>query len=580
MSIKSGKHIEDTEVDLLIVGSGAGAMTAAICAHDLGASTLLIEKTGQYGGSSAMSGGSLWIPNNHLLSEAGIEDTPEEALSYLKHITRGRVSEEKLQRYVDEAPRMLKHMSEHTHLDMFPMVTYTDYYPEAPGGKPGGRSVEPYHFDARDLGDDFYSLREPAIQELVFARMSMTATEAHHVLARHPGWVKLVMQMMMRYWSDFEGRRKSKRDRCLSLGNALIGQLTRSVLDRDIPLWLETSARELIVENGRVVGVVASHGNKTVKLRGRKGVLLAAGGFESNDAMRKKHLPSPTEANWTTANPGNTGDLINMGIELGAAVDLMDDAWWGPTTVVPGETRARMLVIEKGLPGSIFVNKNGERFLNEASPYNDICKAMYENDTPESPSVPCYMIFDGTYRKKYPCGPLLPSSQQPDFGIPRELKRTGYLKKSDSLRGLAAQLGIDAEGLEATVLRMNEFAARGKDEDFQRGESLFDRYYGDEKVQPNPCLAPIETAPFYGLTIYAGDLGTKGGLRVDSSARVLRESGEAIEGLYAVGNTSASVMGNTYPGAGGTIGPAMTFAYIIANEMFGQASVGRTEHAA
>ncbi|MFQ5666398.1 MAG: FAD-binding protein [Candidatus Binatia bacterium] len=560
----------DQTVELLIIGSGAGAMATAIVAHDRGGKVLLIEKTHLYGGSSAMSGGSLWIPNNHLMAAAGMTDCPEDALAYLHAITGGAVPEEKLRAYVETAPVMLKYMSDRAGLRMQSMLTYTDYYPEAPGGKPGGRSVEPEHFDARRLGDEFDRQRAPAVQELVLGRMSMTATEAHHVLARHPGWGKLTAQIMLRYWLDLGGRLKGKRDRCLSLGNALIGMLRRALMDRNIPLWLQAPARELIMDNGRVAGAVVDKGGQLFRIAASRGVVLAGGGFESSDEMRKRYLPNPTAAEWTTANPGNTGDIIRMGMALGAAVDLMDDAWWGPTTVVPGEERARMLVVEKGLPGCVFVNKRGQRFLNEAAPYNDICKRMYEHHTPASPCVPCYMIFDATFRKKYPCGPLLPAAQQPDWALPKKLKRSGYLKKADTLDGLAAQLGIDADGLKASIAKMNEYARAGKDPEFHRGESLFDQYYGDEKVQPNPCLAPIEQPPYYGIVVYAGDLGTKGGLRTDVGARVLNTSGEPIPGLYAIGNCSASVMGRTYPGAGGTIGPAMTFGYIVARDLFGE----------
>jgi 3-oxosteroid 1-dehydrogenase len=340
-------------------------------------------------------------------------------------------------------------------------------------------------------------------------------------------------------------------------------------MERDVPLWLGTGARELVVENGRVVGVVAEQNGRALRLRAERGVVLAAGGFESNDAMRQRYLPNPTSAAWTTANPDNLGDAIRMGQELGAAVELMDDAWWGPTTIVPGESRARMLVIEKGLPGSIFVNKRGERFLNEAAPYNDICKIMYAKHTPESPCVPAYMIFDARYRKKYPCGPFFPGSQQPDWALPRALKQARYLKKAPTLAALAAELEVDAAGLEAAVEKMNRYAREGRDPEFHRGESLFDRYYGDEKVKPNPCLAPLDTPPYYGLVVYAGDLGTKGGLKTDAHSRVLTESGEAIPGLYAIGNCSGSVMGNVYPGAGGTMGPAMTFGYLVAHELIG-----------
>jgi 3-oxosteroid 1-dehydrogenase len=566
MNAAAANHWDHT-VDLLIVGSGAGAMAAAICAHDRGGRPLLIEKTERYGGSSAMSGGSLWIPNNHYMAAAGVSDTPAEALTYLQGVTRGAVPEEKLRIYVDTAPVMLKYLTDHSHLRMQAMLTYADYYPEVPGGKPGGRSIEAQHFDARLLGDEFERMREPAVQELVMGRMSMTATEAHHLLARHPGWKKLTAGIMARYWFDVGGRLRSKRDRCLSLGNALIGMLRRSLMDRNVPIWLETGAHELVTTNGRVTGVVAERDGRTIRIGATKGVVLAAGGFESNDAMRKRYLPNPTDAEWTSGNPGNTGDGIRMGIALGAGVDLMDEAWWGPTTVVPGEARARMLVVEKGLPGCILVGKRGERFVNEASPYIDIVHAMYAKDSPQSPTVPAYMIFDGTYRRKYPFGPFFQASQQPDWALPKILKQ-GYLKKSDTLEGLAAELGVDAAGLRASVEKMNGYARGGRDPDFRRGESLFDRYYGDEKVQPNPCLAPLATPPYYGIVVFPGDLGTKGGLKTDASARVVTDAGAPIPGLYAIGNSSASVMGRTYPGAGGTMGPAMTFGYIVARDLF------------
>jgi 3-oxosteroid 1-dehydrogenase len=338
------------------------------------------------------------------------------------------------------------------------------------------------------------------------------------------------------------------------------------MMDRNIPLWLNTPARELVTENGRVVGVVAERDGRKVRIRA-KGVLLAAGGFEGSQAMREKYLPQPTKAEWTCGNHHNTGDAINLGLAVGAALDLMDDAWWGPTTVVPGEPYARMLVIEKSLPGSILVNKRGQRFVNEAAPYIDVVNAMYKQHTPESPCVPAYMVFDATFRKKYPCGPILQSSQQSDARLPAALKN--YFKKADTIEGVAAQLGVDPAGLKATVAQFNQYARSGIDADFHRGETVFDRYYGDEKVKPNACLAPLETAPFYGLEAYPGELGTKGGLKTDASARVLKDTGEPIPGLYATGNCSASVMGHSYPGAGSTIGPAMAFGYIAARDAVG-----------
>lgn len=558
----------DHEVDLLIVGSGAGAMVAAIVAHDHGMSTLLVEKTEQYGGNSAMSGGAMWVPCNAKMLEAGVEDSRDNALTYLRTVTRGMVPDEKIVTYIDSCNDMLDYLLGKTHLRAEPMFTYPDYFADEAGGTTGGRSLEPEHFDARRLGGDFYDMREPAVQELVLGRMSMTATEAHHILARHPGWVKMTASMMARYWGDLGGRIRSKRDRCLSLGNALVAPLRLSMIDRAIPLWLETPMEELVVEDGRVTGITATRNGKPIRIAGRKGVVLAAGGFERNQEMRSEYLPDPSKAEWTTGSPGNTGDAIQKGAALGAKLDLMEHAWWGPTTVVPGEWNARMLVVEKGLPGSIMVNKRGERFVNEASPYNNIVSVMYEKHSEQSPCVPAYFVFDKTYRKKYPCGPFLPAAQQPDWTIPATL-RDGYLFKSDTLEGLAGQIDVDAAGLVATVKRFNENASRGVDPDFKRGEGLFDKFYGDERVQPNPCLAPVETPPFYGLLAHAGELGTKGGVVTDTKGRVVGEDGNVIAGLFAIGNSSASVMGPTYPGAGATIAPAMTFGYIVARHLAG-----------
>ena len=554
----------DHTVDLLVVGSGAGAMTAALTAYDRGGTPLLIEKSDRYGGNSAMSGGGLWVPNNHLMEGVGIKDTPEDAWAYLKGTVGDTVAEDRLRTYLEQAPQMVKYLTEHSKVQLVALPEYADYYQHVTGCRPGGRSIEPKSFHAGALGDEFLNMREQNPQMLIMNRIFMTVFEARTLLTRAPGWIRLTMKLMGRYWLDLPWRFKSRRDRNVAMGNALVGMLRRSLMDRGIPLWLKTAARELVVENGRVVGVVAQKDGAPVRIRANKGVVLAAGGFEASQEMREKYLPHPTRAEWSCGNHANTGDAINLGLSVGAALDLMDDAWWGPTTVVPGEPHARMLVIEKSLPGSILVNKRGERVVNEAAPYIDVVKAMYKNSAAGAPCVPAYLVFDATYRKKYPCGPVLQASQQPDWALPKALR--GYFKKADTLEGLAAQLGVDAAELKATVAKFNQYARDGKDLDFHRGETVFDRYYGDEKVQPNACLAPIETPPFYGLEAYPGELGTKGGLKTDARAHVLKETGETIPGLYAIGNCSASIMGHSYPGAGATIGPAMTFGYVAARD--------------
>jgi 3-oxosteroid 1-dehydrogenase len=556
----------DHSVDLLIVGSGAGAMTAGIRAKDLGADVLLIEKTNLYGGSSAMSGGSVWIPCNHLMKQDGlIDDSPEEALEYLMITTEGLVPREKLEVYIEQSGIMLEYLHDHARLDMLSMPGYVDYYPEVAGGKLGARACEPHRFDARRLGDEFYKMREPAVQELIMGRISMSATEAHDLLTSAPGYIKLALKIGIRYFLDIVGRFKSKRDRSLTLGNALIGQLRLSLIDRNVPIWLECPFEEFIMDGGKVIGAIANKQGKRIRIESKNGVLLAAGGFESNDQMRKQYLPSPTKAEWTCANPGNTGEVIQKGQELGAAVDFMDGAWWGPVTVVPGEDRARMLVVEKGLPGSMMVNSKGERFLNESAPYDDICKDSFKRDSPDAVTVPCWFVFDESFRKKYPVGPFVPG-----MPIPKALTRANYYRKSDSIEGLAAEIGVDPSGLVSSFEKMNSYAREGKDPEFDRGESAYDRYYGDATVEPNPCLGPIDTPPYYAIETFPGDLGTRGGLNVDADARVLKESGEIIEGLYAVGNCSAAVMGPTYPGAGGTLGPTMTFGFVVAEKLFGK----------
>ncbi len=559
----------DHEVDLLIVGSGAGAMTAGIIAADAGANPLLIEKSPQYGGSSAMSGGGLWVPNNHMMKSNGFHDTTESALTYMKGCVGDEVRDARIHAYLDNAPKAVKHLCEKAQLRMQLVPDYADYYQEIEGSMEGGRCLEASAYHARELGnDEFMRMRETAPQETIMGRISMTIPEAQALLTRSPGWIGKLSKLMLTYAFDLPWRFRSKRDRRLAMGNALVGMLRRSLMDRDVPLWLETPARQLVIEEGRVIGVEAEQHGRTIRIRANKGVVLAAGGFESNQAMREKYLPNPTRAEWTCANPYNTGDISGMGLEAGAALQLMDEAWWGPTAVVPGEDRARMLVIEKSLPGGIIVNKHGKRFVKETAAYIDVVNVMYEREANEEPSVPSYLIFDATYRKKYPVGPLLPGSQQPDWLVARGLK-LDFLTRANTLDELASKMGINPSVLSQTVDRFNVDARNGVDRDFHRGETAFDKFYGDPDVEPNPCMAPIEKAPFYGLTVVPGELGTKGGLETDEFARVLTSTGETIPGLYATGNCSASVMGRTYPGAGSTLGPTTTFGYVAARHALG-----------
>lgn len=553
----------DKVVDIVVVGSGAGGFTSALVAHDHGAETLVIEKSGKYGGSSAMSGGAIWIPGNQHMLKLGIRDSSEEGFEYLKHITRGEVEEDLLKAYAFRAKEMVSYLHDHSPMKFKAMPIYPDYYPEEYGGKSGGRSIEPVPFDGRKLREEFDRIRDPHPQELIFGRYAFTAVEAQRLAS---GGIRGMLDfawVFLKYWLNFPARDKYIGSTRMTLGNGLISRLRYGLMERNVPVWLHSAAQELIEENGKVIGVRIRKKGKEMTIRTRKGVILAAGGFARNAEMRKAFQRNPITADWTSANPLNTGDAIKMGMKLGAGLGFMNDAWWTPTVLVEGDPLAWLLIIEKSLPRTMIVNKNGKRFTNEAAPYIDVINGMYDANA-QSASIPAYIIFDAKYRRKYPMGPIMPGYMQPDWSLSDRLKENFPMKKADSIEELAQKLGIDPAGLVAEVKKFNQFAKEGKDPDFGRGDSMYDRYYGDPKTKPNACLGPLEKGPFYGVAVWPGDLGTKGGLTTNANGQVLKEDGAPIEGLYATGNCSASVMGPTYPGAGGTLGPAMTFGYLAA----------------
>ncbi len=557
----------DHDVDVLVIGSGAGGMVAALTAHDRGARTLLIEKGDLYGGSSAKSGGGLWIPGNHLMREAGIADSVNDAMDYLKAVTRGREPEERLLAFVTQAPEMLRYLVDRTRFRPQCMPTYPDYYPDQPGWRGGGRGIESTYFDARPLGDDLLRM-VTYTGTVMMGRYNVTLNDAHDMLWRNPGWAKNLLKVFGRYWFDLPWRFRSRRCRDLSAGAALVGSLRRSLMDRDLPLWLGTPARELVTEGGQVVGVVAEREGRALRIRARRGVILASGGFEANQALRERYLPQPTDAAWTVGNAGNTGDALSLGEAVGAKLNLMSSCCWMPVSPVPGWDSPASVLFERTLPGGYIVNRHGARFVNEALPYIDTVEGMYASNRPDAPTIPSYLVCDATFRRKYPFGPLLPSSAQPDWMVPRRLR--SFMTKADTLDELARRIDVDAEGLKATAARVNEYARTGVDLDFRRGDGAYERFYGDPAVKPNPTLGPIATPPFYAMPIYPGDLGTTGGLETDVHAQVIAQQGGVIPGLHAVGNCSASAIAGTYPGPGSTLGPATTFAYIAARHLTSQ----------
>jgi len=555
----------DHNFDVVVVGSGAGALTAALVAAIEGASVLVVEKASCYGGTSATSGGGLWIPANHLMLAAGMQDSADEAVRYLAALTGSDVAPELVRAFVEEGPAMLRFLEENTHVRYESMLHYADYYQELAGAKPGGRSIDPLPYDGRLLGEDFLRMQSSHVQTTVMGLMGYTNLEGAVLLSKAPGWLEVVAGLALRYFGDFPWWLRSRRSRRLTMGNALIGRLRHSLLERDVPLWLDTPVNELVREEGRVTGVVATREGRRCRIRATRGVIAGAGGFEHSQAMRERYLPGPTQSAWSAASPCNTGDLIQAAERVGAALHLMDEAWWGPTIVMEGEDRARMLFTERSMPGCIMVNRDARRFVNESVAYTTAVQAMYRQGADGKPNLPAFAIFDARYRRNYPFGPLLPAGMRLDWLQPARVRRR-FLKSAPSIAGLAAQLGVNGAALEATVARFNGFARGGIDDDFHRGENSYDLLYGDVRLGPNPCLAPIAEAPFYGVEIFPGDIGTKGGLLTNAKAQVLDTAGEAIAGLYAVGNCAASPMGRYYPGAGATLGPAMTFAYVAARD--------------
>lgn len=553
----------DHEVDLLIVGSGAGAMTAALRAAHAGKNVLLVEKSSRYGGTSATSGGGLWIPCNHLMADVGVEDSREDALKYIHALAGQEVSSENIEAYVDQGPRMLEWIENNSHVAYMAMEHYADYYQDIEGSKTGARSIDPFSYEATHLGDEFINMEESHPQTRIMGLMGYTNIEGAVLLSKAPGWFKLVLKISLNYFSDIFWRLHSKRSRRLTMGNALIGRLRHSLMDHDVPLWLSSPAKQLIVEKAAVSGVTIEKEGKVLNIKARLGVILAAGGFEHNQELRERYLPSPTRAEWSSASPVNTGDMLLAGQDIGAAVHLMDEAWWGPSVVMEGENKSRQLFTERSMPGCIMVNRSGRRFFNESVAYTSAVQAMYKDD-----NLPSFAIFDSRYKREYPFGPLLPGGMHLNWMQPKKFRKN-FLKVADSIEELATLLGVSTEELANTVARFNGFAERGIDEDFQRGEDVYDLIYGDVRIQPNPCLAPIIEGPFYGVEVFPGDIGTKGGLLTNANAEVLDMKGEVIKGLYAVGNTAASVTGRYYPGAGATLGPAMTFGFVAAEHAIG-----------
>lgn len=559
---------DDTSVDVLVVGSGNGGLTAALCNHLMGVGdVLIVEKAEKIGGTSATSGGGIWIPCSHYAQQAGAKDSLEQAREYLQHTLAGEdIPPELVESYLVNAPKMLKFMHERTHASYQSLAHYPDYYSTLPGAKLGHRSLEPEPVNASVLGSNFHRLTFTHHMMRMFGLIHFTQVEAQVLMLRLPGWGKMMASLIGNYLMDIPWRFKSKVSRRLCCGSAGVARLFWSVIEQGIPVWFNTALSDLIVESGRVVGAEVLKDGRLIRIRANQAVVLAAGGFEHNQKMREQYLPEPTDTSWSAGITTNTGDAIRIGLKHGAATRMLEKAWWCTTLCVPDEPAPRLSIMEKSFPGSCVVNAAGQRFANESQNYMAFQENQFKAHSASNPCAPAYHVFDSRFRRNYIAGPMMTKSMKPDWNIPKQWFETGFVGKADSIEALAEQMGIDASGLQQTIEKMNRYAQTGVDEDFQRGEAEYDRYYADPKIKPNPCLAPIDEAPFYAMRIEAGDFGTAGGLATNTDAQVLKEDGSTLPGLFAIGNCSAAIL-STYPGPGATLGPAMTMGYQAAKKI-------------
>ncbi|MGY2875070.1 3-oxosteroid 1-dehydrogenase [Marmoricola sp. URHA0025 HA25] len=543
--------------DVVVVGAGGAGMTAALAAARQGLDTVVVEKSSWFGGSTARSGGGVWIPGNYALRAAGQVDPGDDAAAktYLDSIVGSVVPKDRRDTYLDRGPEVMEFLKENTPVRFTWVPEYADYLPEAPGGRPRGRTVEPIPLDARFLGDELERLHPPYGKAP--ANLIVTQADYRRIslgLRSIKGPLTMLRVLVMRAVTLLLGRKM------YAMGNALAIGLRKGLIDAGVPVHYDTELTDLVIEDGRVVGVNVLRDGVRTEIRAARGVILGSGGFETNLEMREKYQPQPTSVDWTTGAPSNAGGGILAGIAAGAEIDLMDDAWWGPTIPLPNGPW--FCLAERNLPGSIIVNGAGDRFMNEALPYVEAVHEIYKGEQTGVTHVPSWMVIDQRYRNRYLFAGLSP--RQP---FPGRWYKSGVIRKAATVEGLAEEIGVPAKALRHTVDRFNGFARSGVDEDFHRGESAYDKYYSDPSVKPNPSLHSIDHGPFYAVKIVPGDLGTKGGLVTDDRARVLRPDGSVIDGLYAAGNCSSAVMGHTYAGPGATIGPAMTFGYLAAEDI-------------
>lgn len=532
-------------------------MAAALTAHEAGLSTLIVEKTGYVGGSTARSGGAFWMPASPILASAGSDDTRTAARAYLDAVVGDAAPRERAHAYLDYGAATVEMLRRTTPMKFQWAKGYSDYHPERPGGSALGRTCECRPFNTALLGPELARLR-PGVMKSSFP-MPVTGADYRwlNLMARVP--LKALPRIMLRAFQGIGGLLLRKR--YAAGGQALAAGIYAGVLRAGIPVWTDSPVADLIVDDGRVTGAVVDHNGTQVSVTARRGVVLAAGGFDHLMSWRHKFQSERLGEHASLGAEGNTGDAIRLAQDVcGADTALMDQAWWFPAFAPLHGGEPTVMLAERSLPGCLLVDQAGQRFVNEAIDYMSFGQKMLERERAGNPVEVIWMIFDQKYRNSY----LLAAELFPRMPIPKTWYDAGIAHRAEDLSTLAGAIGVDPSTFVATMDRFNAMARAGVDADFNRGVSTYDRYYGDPTVSPNPNLRPLEAGPFYAVKVVLSDLGTCGGLRADTRGRALREDGSVIDGLYAIGNTAANAFGASYPGAGATIGQGLVFGYIAA----------------
>lgn len=554
---------EGTSFDLAVLGAGAGGMAAAVFAALAGQRVLLVERTEYLGGTSALSAATTWIPGTRLAATVGADDSRDTVSGFLDRAVGNRAPKALREAFLDAGPEAIHTLLDKTEVQFRARPFHPDYLYELEGATSCGRALEPEPFDGRALGPDLGLIRPPIPEFTILGGMAIDRDDIRHLLRikTSPESFLYSARLIARYGL---ARLRHPRDPRLLMGNALIGRLLAAARRLGVTILTEAQVTDLVTENGAVTGLVVTQGGTTRRLGTARGVVLASGGFARHPQRRQEMLPAPAPE-WSPAAPGHTGELHDIVLGLGAhyGTGQAQNAFWAPISVRRRKDGSMAafphFVLDRSKPGTFCVGHDGRRFVNESRSYHEFVGAMYAANE-DGATIPAYLVADSVALRKYGLGMVRPGG-----GNPKPFLDDGYLVRADTLADLAAQLGIDPAGLAETVTKLNAYAADGKDPEFHRGETVYEQANGDPASgTKNPTLGPIGAAPFYAVRLWPGDIGAAMGLVTDTEARVLREDGAPIPGLYAVGNDAQSIMGGVYPGPGITIGPAITFGYIAA----------------